>query len=704
MESTRPERIPRRVMVGTDGSERAGRAVQWAASFADRFGADLHVVRVIVPQTAGDSGEGAETAADDLMKHARSVAGDRGRSRVIVSDDPAMAIIRASEEDAVDVLVVGNAGMAGRNEFLLGNVPNRISHNARCTVIIVNTRDMDGIRPPPDGVPIQSGGREESTQHSRIARGSKIAAVFAKYGFRELFGYPDEDGAVGRRRQAKRLRNALEELGPTFAKIGQLLSMRPDLLPAEFIEELAQLQDRVTPMTEQQVVHVMEQDLNVPWEDVFATIDREPLAAGTIAQVHRAELANGEKVVVKVQRPEARDLILQDLAVLKAFAQTTGARPGVRRFIDVPAVFDHLSASLQGELDFQLEAANAKRMGAALAEFSRLGVPSIYNKYSTSRLLVMQDIGGVPAAGIPPGDLSKEVATQLLQAFCKQILIDGFFHADPHPGNLMWQPFEQRLYLLDLGMVGETGPEMRELMILMLIAFWRRDAGFLSEVMLMLSDADRNDQEIAAFRQEMDAFVAKYCNAPIKNIQFGTVLQEMFEVSLRHGVALPASLTLTAKTLSQMQGAASQMAPELDPFDIAGRFLMRSLLRKIVAYTDAKTLFYESRKIKLRAARIFEALERLVGARPGHKLELNFRAAALEQTVQRAGRHLALGITAGFSVLASALTAISDRVAGWVPLTFGFFGVGFMVALAAELLRSQQAPNRAEGAGTQKVS
>jgi len=276
-----------------------------------------------------------------------------------------------------------------------------------------------------------------------------------------------------------------------------MLSTRPDLLPPEFIEELAQLQDRVAPLTEEQVVRVMEQDLNVPWEDVFETIDRQPLAAGTIAQVHRASLASGDKVVVKIQRPEAKDLIAQDLALLKIFAEKAGARPGVRRFMDVPAVFEHLSASLHRELDFRLEASNAERLRGALADFPRLAVPRIYTDFSTSRLLVMQDVGGVPASQIPVGRFRKEIATQLLESFCKQILIDGFFHADPHPGNLMWQPAEERLYFLDLGLVGEVSADMRELMILLLMAFWQRDAGFLTEVILMLSgEMDRTEPDI----------------------------------------------------------------------------------------------------------------------------------------------------------------------------------------------------------------
>ena len=255
----------------------------------------------------------------------------------------------------------------------------------------------------------------------------------------------------------------------------------------------------------------------------------------------------------------------------------------------------------------------------------------------------------------------------------------------------MWQPAEERLYFLDLGMVGEVGADMRELMILLLMAFWQKDADFLTDVILMLSGTmDRSELDIEAFRQQIHALMAKYRSVSVKNIQLGPVLQEMIEISFRHGVPLPASLTLTAKTIAQMQLAAAQLDPDIDPFDVAGRFLMGSLLRRMVAKSDAKALFYQSQKMKVRAIRAFEALERLIGARPGDKLNVNFRAASLEETVRRAGRRLALALTAGFAVLASALTAISERVGGWVPVAFGIAGGAFTVALVVDLLRRHE--------------
>jgi ubiquinone biosynthesis protein len=690
----------RRVMVGTDRSETAERAVAWAASFADLYQADLHIVQVILPGSPTDTEFGAAEAtrargaADALQTYATQVAGERGRAHVVVDDDPAMAIVHATEEHAIDVLVVGNAGMAGRKEFLLGNVPNRISHNARCTVIIVNTAangqavSTHGAAARRGPTSLRTGAPEVETQPHLMARGTRIATVFAKHGLKELFGRPDEDGAIGKERQAKRLRTALEELGPTFAKLGQILSTRPDLLPAEFITELATLQDNVPPLTEEQVVQVMEQELGVPWEDVFEHIDPQPLAAGTIAQVHRATLANGERAVVKVQRPDAKEQIEQDLALLEVFAEKVGHRPGLKQVIDMEAVFTYLSDSLHRELDFRQEANNMRRMADVIEPFSRLRVPVVHGDFSTSRLLVMRDVAGGPIANAPEGTARKEAARQLLESFYKQILVDGFFHADPHPGNLMWQPEEDVLYFLDLGMVGEVGPEMREQMMLLLMAFWQEDVGFLTDVSLMLSGAiDRSDLDVDSFSEEIGALMAKNRTASLKDIQLGPVLQEMTEISLRHGVPLPASLALTGKALAQMQLAAAQLDPELDPFDVAGKFLMRNVVKDIGAKFDLKAVFYQSQKLKVRALRVVEAVERLIGARPGQKLEVNFRASTLETTIRRAGRRLALGLTAGAAILATGLTALSTRVAGWVPGTFAAVAGLLTLGLLIDLLR-----------------
>ncbi|MGH2555873.1 MAG: AarF/UbiB family protein, partial [Actinomycetota bacterium] len=505
----------KRILVATDRSESANRAVQWAAGMAERYGADLVLLQVLVPQNEPGTEAGAAEAtragfaAQDLAQFAERVAGPRGQARVVVDEDPARAIVEAAEEAKVDVVVVGNVGMSGRKEFLLGNVPNRVSHNARCTVIIVNTALLDGDGRPrviPSRIESRAEAEDVHVEGRLLGRATEIAGIMARHGLKELFGRSRAGDEDATRVRARRLRSALEELGPTFAKLGQILSTRPDLLPPEFIEELSTLQDSVPPLTQEEVVQVMEEELGVPWEDVFESIAPEPMAAGTIAEVHRAVLATGERAVVKVQRPTAREDILRDLGLLKVFADKTADRPGFRQVVDMKAIFEHLSASLQRELDFRQEASNIERMGLVLQPYPRLDVPKVYEDFSSQRLLVIEEIQGVPIRQAPEGEARKEAAKELLESYYRQILTDGFFHADPHPGNLLW--WNDKIYFLDFGMVGELGPEVRELLVLMLMAFWQEDVSFLADVVLMIAGEDqRPDIDLAKWQEELGSLM-----------------------------------------------------------------------------------------------------------------------------------------------------------------------------------------------------
>ncbi|HRO56776.1 MAG TPA: AarF/UbiB family protein [Nitrosomonas europaea] len=686
--------VIRRVMVGTDRSETADQTVQWAAGLADRYDAELFIVQVIVPKypSATEFGESEQTSAmaanNDLAHFARQVAGERGHALVVINADPALAIVHAAEQEAIDVLVVGNLGMAGRKEFLLGNIPNRISHNAHCTVIIVNAAHSTDERAPHSMRASLSNDEIPSFKPRLVARATHIAAVMAKHGLTELFSQSDPDISI-RRQQARRLRGALEELGPIFSKLGQVLSTRPDLLPIEYIEELVLLQSRVPPMTESEVVRVSEQELGVPWEDVFKSFDPKPLAAGTIAQVHRAVLETGDRVVVKVQRPTARADIEQDLALLEMFAEKVGKRPALNQVIDMEAVFKHLSTSLHRELDFRQEADNIERMRGVLASYDRLAVPSVHSDLSTSRLLVMEEIQGIPIKQAPAGPERIQAARQLLESYYKQIIVDGFFHADPHPGNLMW--WKDCIYFLDFGMVGAVGADLREHLLLMLMALWQEDAGFLTDVTLMMTNAvNSNDFDVAQFQSEIGEVMAKYRAASLAEMQIGPLLQEMSTVSLRHGVPLPASLTLATKALAQVQLATAELDPTLDPYDVAGKYLMRLMVKRMGAALNPKTFVYQSQKLKVRALRVIEAVENLVGARPGGpKPVVNFKATSLEDIVRHTGRRLALGLTAAASVLASGLTTTSTAVAEWVPVTFGAVAGLLTLGLVIDLLRGR---------------
>jgi predicted unusual protein kinase regulating ubiquinone biosynthesis (AarF/ABC1/UbiB family)/nucleotide-binding universal stress UspA family protein len=649
-----------RIVVATDGSETAQRAVVWAADLAARAEADLVLLRVVDDAAAAD--------ASALQEEATRAAGPRGRARVLVHTDPSRGIVAGAEEEGADVLVVGNAGMGGRKEFLLGNVPNQVSHSARCTVVIVNT--TDGAAPPPV--------EEPEVEGRLLGRAAQIGRVLARFGFEARSGTNAE--------RARALRAALEALGPTFAKLGQILSTRPDLVPPVFAEELAQLQDKVAALTEAEVVAVMERELRVPWEDVFAEIDPQPLAAGTIGQVHRATLESGERVVVKVQRPNAQDEIMRDLGLLELFAEKALEREGLRGAVDIPAIVEHLSDSLRRELDFRQEAANGDRMREILAPYARLAVPHIYSEYTTPRLLVQEFVDGGPITTAPAGEERREAARQMLESFYRQLLTEGFFHADPHPGNLLWA--DGKIYFLDLGMVGELAPEVRELTVLLLLAFAREDPRFLAESILMLAGEERRaDLDIEAMEQEFGPFIARFREAPLSELSIGAMLEGLIEIAARHGVRLPSALALSGKAFGQMQLAVAELDPHLDPIDVVGSYLLRNVTERVRAGADPQKLYYEGQKLKLRLTRLLEAIERATGARPGPKLQVDFLGtSAIEEAIRHAGRRLALAAASAAGVVATGVTAAGDT-AGWVPASLAGVAAVFAGWLALDLAR-----------------
>lgn len=518
-----------------------------------------------------------------------------------------------------------------------------------------------------------------------VGRAARIGKVLAKHGLEEVFSRSRVEGDVARAR-ARRVRDALDELGPTFAKLGQILSTRPDLLPPEMIEELATLQERVTPLSEAEVVAVMERELGVPWEDVFASIEPTPLAAGTIGQAHRGTLEDGAKVVIKVQRPTAEEDILADLGLLELFAERASERPALRQVVDIPAVIEHLAVSLRRELDFRQEASNIERMHEVLAPYPRLEVPRVYRELSTARLLVMEEIEGVPLREAAEGQARTEAARQLLESYYHQILTAGFFHADPHPGNMKW--WKDTIYLLDFGMVGEIGPETRELLVLLLMAFWREDTSFLADVMLMLAgEEQRGDIDVQAVEAELAVLVAGMRGSSLKEIQLGPLMQGMTEIAARNDIRLPASLALTGKALAQMQLAAAELDSTLDPLSVAGAYLLRDITRKVRGAADPKRLLYDAQKLRTRLVRFAEAIERLSGSRPGPKLQVNITGTdRLEQTIRRAARRLALAVTAGAFILAAGYTIDAGGVGSWLPIMFGVLGGLLTASLIVDLM------------------
>ena len=242
------------------------------------------------------------------------------------------------------------------------------------------------------------------------------------------------------------------------------------------------------------------------------------------------------------------------------------------------------------------------------------------------------------------------------------MLIDGFFHADPHPGNLLWS--DGTVYFLDCGMVGEVDPRMRELVLLLVMAFWQEDDAFLAEVVLQLAEQELPDDfDLNAFESEIGALVQSVRGQSLQEIQLGPILQGITEIAARRDVRLPAEMALTAKALAQMQLAASVLDPELDPFSVVGRFLARRLFERGREAVDPKRAFYEVQKLKVRLSGLVEAVERLVGARPGPRFQVDMKGmGSLENTIRRSTRRISLAITAAAAIISSGFTLGQDGV------------------------------------------
>jgi len=655
------------VVAATDRSEGGDRAAKWGAGIRPD-GARLVLVQVLPADTSKDEQIGAD---EQLGALARELAGDAGAGRVVTDDAIADAIVGVARDEGADVLVVGNHGMRGRREFLLGNVANRITHAAECTTVVVQS--TDGASPQP--TPVAGG------DPRRAARAREILGVLSRHGILDLLRDPGSGAASSA--NARKLRAALEELGPTFSKLGQILSTRPDLLPSEWIDELASLQADVPPMSEPEVVAVMEAELGVPWEDVFESIEPEPLAAGTIGQVHRATLTGGDRVVVKVQRPNAADVIRRDLALLASLVRGARLSARLRRVVDLEALVADLGESLTTELDFRREAEHLDSMAVALEGFDRLDVPRCRHELSSGRLLVIDEVvDGVALDAAPAGTARTEAARQLVASFFDQVLTRGFFHADPHPGNLLWS--DGRVWLLDLGMVGTIDEATRRQLLLVLLAFSQRDASFLTDLVLGMTGATIGEVDADGLGSGLETLIDSVHGASLGEIEIGPLLQQITDLAVRHRAPIPTELALVGKALAQVQLSVASLDPDLDLFEEARRFFVRDLVRRVAGHGNPGRLLYEAEKVRFRLSTVADALTTAAGGRPGRRLEIGFSSERLERTVARAGRAVAFGFAGGLALLGSVIATGSERTPPWAGRVLGAVGTGLTVAAVGE--------------------
>jgi ubiquinone biosynthesis protein len=374
-----------------------------------------------------------------------------------------------------------------------------------------------------------------------------------------------EVGVVGKRpatrEGAVRFRLALEELGTTYIKLGQLLSSRPDLLPDVYIEELDKLVDDVPPVPFAEIEPIILEDIG----PVFARIDPEPLAAASIAQIHRAILDDGRAVVIKVRRPGIAEQTAIDLDLFRATVGFMEDHSQTAQMLQVNALADELDVHLRGELDLAEEAHNTELIAEMISRYDGLVVPRVIRPYVSERVLVLEEIAGEKVTadhGLDP-ERAAELARVLFQAYVHQVTIEGVYHADPHRGNILLTP-DGRLALLDFGLLGRLDSDTRRSLALLLLAIAHNRADDVADLILGLSWTTLETDE-QGFVQELRRKLPRYHWRPLSNIRTGDGLADVQRIALRHGLRLPTSFALVGKTLSQADSIARLLDPELDP-------------------------------------------------------------------------------------------------------------------------------------------
>jgi predicted unusual protein kinase regulating ubiquinone biosynthesis (AarF/ABC1/UbiB family) len=448
------------------------------------------------------------------------------------------------------------------------------------------------------------------------------------------------------------LASALEELGPCFIKLGQLLSTRPDLLPADYIHALSRLQDTIQPVPAERIIQIVQTELHAKIDELFQTFDHQPLATASMAQVHRAVLRDGTEVAVKVQRPGVRQRIEIDLEVLREIAQfaarytSAGARYGLVQMVH------ELEMSLNQELDFRLEAENTRRIGRQIAGFSRLCTPTVYQEYTSSRVLTLSFLRGRHLAEVTQTELlqhdPKAIASDLLSAYMKQIAIDGVFHCDPHPGNILLTE-DGRLALMDFGMVGRFDAGQKDKMILFLLSFSERLGERVAETYLdMIQQPDDLDQR--GFTQDICALVSRYHDMSGGRLGLGTALLDLTRLAYQNRVPVPTSMTLLGKTMLNLDGAIGVLSPELDPVELIRNYMLDVMMKRVGDQLSPGRVFAWVLDMK----HLFENAPRrtdiILGKLADDRLTVRLDVEHLEETTEslsRAASRLAVGVLAG---------------------------------------------------------
>jgi ubiquinone biosynthesis protein len=527
-----------------------------------------------------------------------------------------------------------------------------------------------------------------------LRRRAQIARVLVRNGGRDLVrssGMSDllDEPVESDESSAADLVADLEELGPTFVKLGQLLATRADLLPQSHIEALAKLQDDVDPVPFDDIREVVEGELGGRLSNLFASFDEQPLAAASLGQVHRAVLRDGREAAVKVQRPGIREVVARDLEVLHEVAAFLDGHTEAGERYHLDEVVDEFERSLTRELDYRREAVSLRELADNLSRFDRLRVPEPVDGLTTARVLTMGFVEGTKLtslSGLARLDLDTDgLVDELFRAYLQQMLADGFVHADPHPGNVLLTP-DGELALIDVGMVIRLEQTTRERLLRLLLAVADGEAEEAAEVALSMGRPTSFFDE-AAFRRDVAALIGSYHDLPPEDTQVGRILTEVTRISGEDGVRPPTELTLLARTLLALDQVANELAPDFDVDAAVRRYASEVLTSTMLDELTPSSLLRGLLDTKEFVEQLPARANAILGSLADGSLRVRVDAVDAEpliEAIKKLGNRVVAGLVLAALIVGAAMMARVETQAtilGYPALALVFFLVAGLLGL-----------------------
>jgi predicted unusual protein kinase regulating ubiquinone biosynthesis (AarF/ABC1/UbiB family) len=524
-----------------------------------------------------------------------------------------------------------------------------------------------------------------------LKRYRDIAGLLVKYGFYDVVRKIGLDDLLDKRTgttkrvalQGAELADDLEAMGATFVKLGQFLSTRPDVLPPEYIEALERLQTDVEEFPYEDAERIVQEELGIDLAEAFASFTAKPLAAASIGQVHRAVMHDGSAVAVKVRRPGVKERVAADLEVLGEIARFLQKHTELGDLYGIGDVFEEFRDTMLRELDYRQEKRNLETLGENLKEFPNIRIPAVIDTHTTERVLTMQFVEGKKITELDADAGLRVNAANLLaetfRAYLKQFLVDGFFHADPHPGNIVLTP-DGKIGILDLGMVGRVSPGMRRKLLLFLIAMSDGDPGDAANIAESMGEKTVNFDSVK-YRRGAVALVSRYQHASVGGIKGGALLLELTRVIKDSGIRVPRDLALLGKALLHLDRVASALDPEFDPQAVIREYAAEMMLRNVASSLSAPKMTAALLDIKYVLGTLPRAVSELAEQIAKNRLRIKVDAIdeiRLARVLQTPANRLTLGIVLSALIIGGAILAGTPspyRILGLPAVTVVFFGL-----------------------------